>query len=95
MSAHERSQESISESTYQVADIDFALTRQSRALGRLGVGRAARMRRLLLHAASRRGRGRPVADRCAARRAALGGIAPLSGEDLVERLVELARHDDC
>ena len=82
-------------STYQVADHDLALAAQASALGGSGLGCAAGVLGILLDAASRGSRGGVGGTGGATLRAAaaLLLVAPLAGEDLIERLVELAGHD--
>lgn len=80
--------------TYQVADHDLALAAHASALGRRGLGGAARRLCVLLNATGRRGGSGPSGASGAALRAAAALlVAPLVGEDLIKRLVELAGHD--
>ena len=79
-------------SAYQIADHNLALAYQSAGLGGCLLGSVATRLRLLLDTARRRSGSRSVSDGGAARRATLVGVAPLRGEDLVERLIKLSRH---
>jgi len=76
----------------QIADHDLALSDEARTIGRRGLAGVTRRLGALLNAASG-GDGSGLAGRGAARGATVARVAALSGENLVERLVELSRHD--
>ena len=80
--------------TYQVADHDLALASQASALGGCRLVCAASGLGALLDAAGGSGGSGPCGAGSATLRAATALLVlPLAGEDLIERLVELARHD--
>ncbi len=81
--------------TYQVAHNDLAVTSGSGAgcLSALGTGIANRLDSLL-DSTGRGNRSLCTVGRAALRATASGGGATLVGGELIERLIELARHDD-
>ncbi len=80
--------------SYQVAHNNLALSNRTGGLGRRGLDAAATHRAGgLLDASDRSGLDRLACSRAAAdRAAAAGGAAALGREDLIERLIKLARH---
>lgn len=82
------------DSAYQVADHNLALAGHATGPSGSGLVCAARGLGALLNATGRRSGSRSGGASCAAGRAAAALlVAPLAGEDLIERLVELAGHD--
>lgn len=81
--------------TYQVADDDFAIAVGNSSFGGSGLCGVATVSPCgsLLNTTGRGGSSRTASSR-ASQRATADRVAALGGDDLVERLVELGRHDD-